>query len=140
MEIDKDRILTLISTIKDNLNYIKGKDIASVERFKKSKDDYYSTSMALFTIQNKLIELAEELLDSLNKNYYPKKYIEIIENLYQEKIITDNIYSKFKSFIQYRNEIAHEYEGISENEIFWCISNLDFISDFFKIIKGRLLK
>lgn len=138
--VDKDRIFTLINVINENLDYINQKNITSVDKFKKSKDDYYSSSMALFTIQNKLIELAEELLDSLNKDYYPKKYLDIINKLFEEKIISDKIFSKFKTFIEYRNEIAHEYEGISENEIFWCIQNLDFIKDFFKIIKERLLK
>ena len=138
--VDKDRIFTLINVINENLDYINQKNITSVDKLKKSKDDYYSSSMALFTIQNKLIELAEELLDSLNKDYYPKKYLDIINKLFEEKIISDKIFSKFKTFIEYRNEIAHEYEGISENEIFWCIQNLDFIKDFFKIIKERLLK
>ncbi len=128
-EIDKIRIKTLIQVIEKNISYLNSKNIKDVDVFKESLDNYYSSSMALFTILNKLLELGEELIDSLNLGLYPNKYMEIPEILLQQKKINLKLYKKFKSFIEYRNEIAHEYEGISENEIFWCIKNLDFIKE-----------
>lgn len=139
-EIDKIRIKTIIVTIQKNLTYLKQKNIISVDSFKESLDNYYSSSMALFTIQNKILELGEELIDNLNKNLFPNKYSQIPQILLQEKIIDLNLYKKFNSFIEYRNEIAHEYEGISENEIFWCIQNLDFVEEIIRISKKELLK
>lgn len=135
---DKQRIIFLISTIKENLDFIEEEKIIDVEQLKKSKKDYLSISMALFTIQNKLIELGEELIDNLNKNIYPKTYGEVVDSLFEEKIINKEQYKLFRDFISYRNEIAHEYEGITQNEIFWCIKHLDFVKDFLKIVKNKL--
>lgn len=139
-EVDKIRVKTIIQIIDKNLNYLKDKNIKSVDLLKENLDNYYSSSMALFTIQNKILELGEELIDNLDKNIYPNKYMEIPDILLREKIINIEIYKKFKSFIEYRNEIAHEYEGITENEIFWCIQNLDFVEEIMKIAKKELLK
>lgn len=139
-ELDFDRVISLINVILENISFIKEESISSVEQLKRSKKDYYAVSMALFTIQNKLIELGEEVIESLDKNLYPKKYLDIVEYLYQEKLLSDLDYNIFKDFVSYRNEIAHEYEGITENEIFWCINNLDFVEKFIKLVKKNLLE
>ena len=137
-EVDFERIAEIIDVIKKDLGFIESENIKSVDVFVVSRKDYLAVSMAIFTIQNKLIELGEELIESLDKGIYPKKYYEVPKILLDEKVIDIKMFKKFDSFIQYRNEIAHEYEGISENEIFWCVKNLDFVKDFIKIVKKRL--
>ena len=137
-KIDLERIGEIISVINDNIRFIEGENIDSVDVLLESKKDYLAVSMAIFTIQNKVLELGEELVESLDKGFYPKKYNEVPKILLDEKIIDSGLFKKYKSFIEYRNEIAHEYEGITENEIFWCVSNLNFVEDFVKIVKERL--
>lgn len=138
-KIDFDRGTHLISTINENVSFIKNENITEVEDLKKDKKEYLAISMALFTVQNKLIELGEEIVDSLDKNLYAKKYLDVIDFLYQEKIIDSKMYKIFRDFIIYRNEIVHEYEGIRENEIFWCINQLDKVEEFIKIVEKDLI-
>lgn len=138
--VDKERVIELISVINKNLVFIENEKITSVDRFKTSTKDYYAVSMAIFTTLNKLIELGEQLIESLDKNIYPKKYNEIPKILFEEKIISKELFKKLNDLIKYRNDIAHEYEQIYENEIFWCVQNISSIKDFIKIIKNKLLK
>jgi uncharacterized protein YutE (UPF0331/DUF86 family) len=138
-EVDEEKLIELISVINKYLKYLDDKNIDNVEVLKDDLDTYFAVSMALFTIINKLIELGEELVDSLDKGYFPKTYIEIPKILFREHILTKNQYKLFADLIEYRNNIAHEYEQIYENEIFWCIKNIVFVSDFVKIVKKRLL-
>ena len=137
---DFEQISTLISVINNNIEIIESQKITSVKMLKREIIKYYAISMAIFTIQNKLIELGEELVYSLEKNIYPKTYNDIAKILLNQKIITHTQFKTFKSFIEYRNEIAHEYDDITENEIFWCLKNLDFVKDIIKISKEKLLK
>lgn len=140
-EVDKERVIEDIGIIKKYLDIIKSK-------YKKKEDNeseedvefrYLGVSMAFFTILNKMIELGEELVDSLDKNYCPTKYHEIVGILESEKILTPLQSKKFRSFIAYRNEIAHEYDEIYQTEIDWCIKNQDFIIEYIRIVKERLL-
>jgi len=141
-KVDKDRILEDIALIKKYLKVIE-------TRYKKREDNenqdevefrYLGVSMAFFTILNKMIELGEELVDNLNKNYTFTKYNEIVKILESEKILTSKQAKIFSDFIAYRNEIAHEYDEIYSNEIDWCIKNIDFVEEFVKIVKKELLK
>lgn len=129
-DIEEERILHAIQTIKEHISFIKSEEVTSAQILKQDKKLYLAVSMALFTIQNKLLELSEEVIDSLNKGLYAKKYLDIVDFLFQEKIIDSSTYKLFKDFVMYRNEIAHEYEGISENEIFWCIEHLHIVEGF----------
>lgn len=138
-EVDKERVIELISIINRDILFIEKENISSVDKLKNNTKDYYAVSMAIFTILNKIIELGEELIDSLNKNIYPKKYTEIPKILFEEKIINEELFKKMIDLIKYRNDIAHEYEQIYENEIYWCIQNLDSINEFIKIVKNKLL-
>lgn len=141
MEIDKERILNTIKIIQEYIDLIKKRNISIADESENDKNfRYMGISMAFFTILNKTIELAEELVDSLELKYVATTYMENIEILYKNKLLDENQYKIFKSFVSYRNEIAHEYEEIKNVEIDWCLKNLDFISDFIKIIKKKLLK
>lgn len=140
MEIDKERIVNTIKVIEEYLDLIEKRKISkSNETLEDKEFRYMGISMAFFTVLNKLIELAEELVESLNLKYVPITYMENITILYKNKLIDDDEYKIFKSFIAYRNEIAHEYEEIKTIEIDWCLKNTKFISKFIKIVKNNLL-
>ena len=94
--------------------------------------------MALFTILNKVLKLAEQIVDTLNVSSYLIKYIEFFEVLKTEKIISNELFLKMKNFVEYRNDIAHEYDEIRDVEIIWCVKNLDYIKEFLKISKKIL--
>ena len=133
MDIDKNEILNDINVINKYLAIIRDKgDI-------KDEFEYLGVSMALFTIFNKMIELGEDIIDSFNDNFVVNKYVDVPEFLYNKKVLSDDQFKVFKSFIIYRNEIAHEYEEIRSSELDWCLNHLNFVEDFVKIVKERLL-
>lgn len=133
---DKQRILEIIKVIKTNLKYIQVIDLKNIKKTEDNIKDYYFVSMALFTILNKIIELAEEIVDELNIEKYPSNYFQFFDILFEEKIIHKDLLKKLKVFVEYRNDIAHEYSDIGENEIKWCVKNLNVIEDFLKIVKN----
>lgn len=133
MEIDKEEILNDINVINRYLSIIRGRKKID-EEF-----EYLGISMALFTILNKIIELGEDLVDSFDENYVPKRYMDIADFLFEKKVLTKEQFKIYRSFISYRNEIAHEYEEIKDVELDWCLKNLDFIDEFVKIVKNKLL-
>lgn len=132
MVINKEEILNDINLVNRYVSIIKGRTLD--DEFEK-----LGVSMALFNILNKLIELGENLVESYKENYVPKRYQDIPNFLYEKKLLNEKQYKTYKSFISYRNEIAHEYEEIKNIELSWCMKNLDFVEEFIKIVKKRLL-
>ncbi len=137
-KLDEERVIELIRVINENISFVRNENIIKVDQLKKSKKDYLAVSMALFTTLNKVIELGEELIDSLDKDIYPKTYREIPKILLQEKLIEEELFKDLNDLIKYRNDIAHEYEQIFENEIFWCVNHLSSIEKFVKIVKSKI--
>lgn len=141
-KVDKDEIITNMNSIQLNINFIENENITISKQLEGEENlkEYMAISLGLFNIINKMIELGEELIDSLDKNICPKTYKEIPQILYNEKIISQEQLKIYKELISYRNEIAHEYDEITPPEIFWCIQRLDFVKQFMKIVKEKLLK
>ena len=138
-KVDEERVLELLRVMRENIGYIGSVDLKNIKKDKDNIKDYYFVSMALFTLLNKMLELAEEMVDCLDVKRYPTKYIEFFEVLKSEDVIDKNMFSKLKSFVEYRNDIAHEYNEIMEEEIVWCVKNLSYIEYFMRIAKEQLL-
>lgn len=140
-EIDKDKIITDMQHIKSYLNFIENENITNITELEgpENMKEYMALSFAIFNILNKMIELGEEIIDSLEKDLYPKTYKEIPQILFSEKIINKDQFKIFIQLIEYRNEIAHEYDNITIPEIFWCLQKIDFVNEFLRIVKARLL-
>lgn len=141
-KVDKDRVLEDIALIKKYLKVIETRYKKEEKNENKEEVEfrYLGISMAFFTILNKIIELGEQIVDNLNKDYTFTKYSEIVKILEVEKLLTKKQAKIFSDFIAYRNEIAHEYDEIYSNEIDWCIKNIDFVNEFIIIVKKELLK
>lgn len=74
--------------------------------------------MALFTIFNKLIDIGDDLI-SESKLGYVNKYTDIPNILFENKVISSNSKIFFIDFIKSRNDIAYEYDEMSEEEVFY---------------------
>lgn len=142
--VDEDKILDYLHSISKYIKIIEKKNISKFNARDNLNEDeefnYLGVSMAIFTIQNKMIELSEELIDSLEKGYVPQSYAELPKILLKENIINTSQEKILRSFFSYRNEIAHEYDEISTPEINWCLNQLEFVKKFQRIIKERLLE
>ena len=139
-EDDEKRILETFRIIKKHMKYIETQDVKSSKEFIENPTNFYAISMAVFNIYNNLIDLGQEFIEKLDLPY-PTKYREIPKILFDYKIITLKQFKLFDQIIVVRNNIAHEYDSqISEEKLFWCLQNLDFLNEFMKIVKKRLFE
>ena len=138
-EVDRERIEEVLSYIVRDVNRIESEDIGNIEHLKNSYKEYYFLSMALFNVMNHCITLGEEIVDKLGKAARVKTYKDIPVVLYEQEILTKELRQWFLEFITYRNNLAHEYDNIYEEEIFWCLQHLGYVKQFLVIVKRELL-
>ena len=125
--IDKEEFLENVKTIKRNLIIIESLEIKTIDNLKEDIKNYYTLSMALFTIFNKLIDIGDDIVSELNIGYI-NKYTDIPKILSENNIISSQSRNIFIDFIKSRNDIAHEYDEIREEEVFWCFKNIDKVT------------
>ena len=141
-EIDEEKLIEDMRIINKYIKIIESKSLPKKkdnELYLDEEFTYLGVSMAMFTIQNKLIELCEQIVDSFDKGYVPQSYSELPKILVEEKFISQEQAKILRSLFSYRNEIAHEYDDISSPEIIWCVTQLPFIKDFLKLVKKLLI-
>ncbi|MDK2372662.1 MAG: DUF86 domain-containing protein [Candidatus Korarchaeota archaeon] len=76
---------------------------------------YTALAMECFQATNSLIEIGERFVVDLDR--YPATYSDIFQIMYEEGAITREELRALKRLIFLRNPIAHEYYGISEEEL-----------------------
>ncbi len=80
------------------------------------KERFYAVSMLTFSIMNRCIDLANEIISAC-KFGIPHSYRDLFEYLYRENVIDKDVRDKMVTLVYYRNLIAHEYHEIDEKEI-----------------------
>ncbi len=80
---------------------------------------YYATSMILFNILNKIIEVGEKI--ALDNGYYPSSYREIFRILKDIGKIDEDLYKDLDWLVRLRNKIAHRYGEVTKGDLFQAI-------------------
>ncbi|MBI2079770.1 DUF86 domain-containing protein [Candidatus Micrarchaeota archaeon] len=105
--IDKEQIAVMI---RDTERYLS--DLEELEVSKHSdlleKKKYYASSMVIFAILNRSIDIANEVIAG-SKIQIPGSYWDSFYLLGKAKIISEKTAEKMKNLVKYRNVIAHEY-------------------------------
>ena len=127
-----------------------GKIIAEIEKYMKELDSYKITreslkdsknynasSMLIFVILNRLIDLGSEII-SAEELGAPNTYSDIMNILVKGNIINKNQSEKINKLISKRNMFAHFYGEMTEKEVFNTYSDLKEVPDFLKTIKKRV--
>ena len=104
------------------------------------KDDekFLASSMAIFQIINRSIDLGDEIVKS-DKLGYPMKIKDIFEFLENEKILDKDLSNKMKDLVMVRNRFSHHYEKINEEDIFdFLKEDQKYVLEFIERIKNYL--
>ena len=133
----RNRITTIIADIEKYLRELKELNVKNLGDLKEKKN-FYSVSMVLFTIFNRLIDLAQEVV--LTKSLgMPATYAEIFAILNKAGIINKRMFLALKEIVRIRNRFLHEYFAFTKNDVLQGIRKIKYVKEFMDLIKKNLI-
>ncbi len=133
---DTERITKIIEDIERYFKDLDSLNIRSVVDLK-SRKNFYSLSMVLFSITNRVIDLGDEIV-SANKLGMPSTYKDIFRLMYRNKFISKDLERKLSNLVFYRNLLSHEYYDLSEKDVFDVFIRISVVKEFLEIVKTLL--
>jgi uncharacterized protein YutE (UPF0331/DUF86 family) len=133
---DTERIGKIISDIEKYLRDLEELDIKEVKDLA-DKKNFYATSMVLFSILNRTINLGEELVMANNLGM-PSTYKEIFRLLVQNKLIDASLGQGLSNLVFYRNLLSHEYYELTEKDVLDVSSKINIVEEFVRRVKKLL--
>jgi uncharacterized protein YutE (UPF0331/DUF86 family) len=113
---DIERITKMMSDIEKYIRDLNDLDIQKVEDLD-DKKNLYALSMVLFSITNRTIDLADEIVMA-NDLGMPSTYREVFKLLAKNGYIDATLMEKLSNLVFYRNLLAHEYYDVTEKDLF----------------------
>lgn len=111
----------------------------SIEEFEKQEELQWALDQGMQIAVQCCIDIGEEVITGLNLKK-PTAYRETFAILQEHGVISSAVASKLIEFVQYRNELAHEYWRIDwQKNCHILHSELAVFEDYLKAI-GALLK
>lgn len=97
-------------------------------------EKFYSSSMLLFGIINRAIDLAEEVI---RKNPFgmPSSYEQYFELLGEKGIIDKNLSNELRKLTKDRNLFAHQYFDMNKKQVLNVLKRSYYVKDFVERIK-----
>lgn len=135
---DLERLGKIISDIERYLKDLKELGINKVEDLS-DKKNLYSVSMVLFSIINRAIDLADEIVLSNNLGM-PSTYKEIFNLLAKNGYIDNTLRDKMSNLVFYRNLVSHEYYDMTEKDIFNVMERIATVREFVDAVKNIIKK
>lgn len=132
--MNKERLLSIFRDIERFFTDLEGIGVFDRDDLK-DKKQFYATSMLLFSIINRAIDLGEEIIAD-KKFGLPATYNEIFYLLEKNKIISQRLCSQLSSLIYFRNLAAHEYHTFTEKDVFNAFQEITAVKKFVEIIKS----
>ncbi|MBU2637448.1 MAG: DUF86 domain-containing protein [Nanoarchaeota archaeon] len=129
---DLERITRIIGDIEryfKDLENMKIKSAASL-----NKERFYSLSMILFAILNRVIDLGEEIVKAKQLGL-PMSYKEIFQLLEKGGVINASLARELAGLASMRNVLAHEYYNVSNETVYNAYKRAGSIAEFVKIVK-----
>lgn len=123
--MDKERIISILSDIEKYLNDLKEMKVNSLDDLD-SMEKYYASSMILFSLLNRVIDLGQEIVIS-KKLGMPSSYKDVFRILFSRKIIGTELFKEMETFVDLRNALSHEYHRVDKNYLFDAIGNIDTV-------------
>lgn len=116
MSYDKERIAKIITDIE---KYLKDLALLNPKELNDLKT-YYASSMLLFAIANRIIDLGDAIVTG-GEFGFPSKYREIFAILLKQGIIAKDMENKLSDLVYYRNLLSHEYTDVKPEDVkaFW---------------------
>ena len=135
--LNKERLNFIVEDI--NIYFEKLRKIAPTKENLNNDEKFLSTSMAIFQILNRMIDLADEIV-KIEKIGYPLQIKDLFTFLEEKNIIDKKLERKLKDLVISRNKFSHRYGNITKEEILLILKELDSVKDFIKVILAHLNK
>jgi len=136
--LDLERIEIIISDIEMYLVKLESFKIKSVNDLNDDKN-LYSTSMVLFNVLNRMLDLAEQIVKDKSLGF-PTEYKDLFIMLNKSKIISNSLKNKLIDLVRFRNKISHRYGKLKNNDIFIATKEVKILKDFIKEIEKEAKK
>jgi uncharacterized protein YutE (UPF0331/DUF86 family) len=133
--------LERISKIKSDVErYLKDLDEFGIESQSDlaDKKNFYSLSMVLFAIINRIIDLGEEIVYGKGLGT-PGSYKEIFSILARNKVIEKKMARELSNLVFHRNLLSHEYFNIMEEDVFEVFEKMGVVQEFLERI-GEIVR
>lgn len=137
MAYDSERIAKILADLE---KFLKDLELLNIKARKDLDDlkNFYSASMVLFSIINRLIDLGGELVSGAQLGM-PGTYKEIFIILSNKGLIENKLAKELSSLVSYRNKISHEYYDVTPDEVFRLLQNIKIAKEFLEKAK-RIIK
>jgi uncharacterized protein YutE (UPF0331/DUF86 family) len=101
------------------------------------KRNFYAVSMILFSLLNRILDLGSEM--TLAHDFgIPSTYREIFTLLWKNGDIDEDLSREMSRLVTYRNLLSHEYQGITEEQVFELTKKVDVMKRFAKIMQEKI--
>lgn len=137
-QYDLERICRIIKDIEKFFNDLKEIKVISVDDLR-DKQKFYAVSMIMFSILNRTIDLADEVVASLDVGM-PATYRDIFHLLNRNGYISDSLSKELLDLVYYRNLLAHEYYDFNEQDIYNILQKINTANGFMEIITELVKK
>ncbi len=131
-----EKVVAALNDIEKYLSDLASLDITSVSDLK-VLEKYYASSMVLFSLINRIIDLAQEIVIS-RKLGMPGSYREIFGILSDRGIIDQAMFDLMKRYVALRNRLSHEYQRINGRELFNGIRDAGALRDVVSRLKKEM--
>ncbi len=101
------------------------------------KRNFYSVSMVIFSVINRTINVGEEVL-SANNLGTPSTFKDIFFLLRKAGVINERMKNDLSELSSYRNLFSHEYQNLTEKDVYAALMKIGAVREFVKRIKARI--
>lgn len=133
---DIERIGKIIADINKYYKDLGSYKISTANDLHESKT-YNASSMVVFTILNRTIDLGSEIISAENLGA-PDTYHDIMPILSKAGVMNNEQAGRLNKLIRKRNVLANFYEDMNEKELFKTIREVSKVLDFIEIVKKRI--
>lgn len=131
-----ERVGKIIADIKKYCKELEDYKITKVDNLYDGKT-YNASSMVVFAVLNRLIDLGNEIISSENLGA-PNTYQDIMPILAKAGIINKEQAEKLNKLIRKRNVLAHFYDDIEEKELFKTTKEIPEVLKFIEAVRKRI--
>jgi uncharacterized protein YutE (UPF0331/DUF86 family) len=133
---DMERLGSICSDIRRYLRDLEDLNIREA-RDLYDKRNFYAVSMVLFSLLNRILDLGSEMTIAHDLGI-PSTYREIFTLLWKNGFIDEDLSRELSRLVTYRNLLSHEYQGITEEQVFDLTKKVGVMKKFAKIMQEKI--
>ena len=130
---DKIRIGIIVADIERFFKDLEKMDVKS-EKSLFDEKTFYATSMLLFSILNRLLDLGSEIVTAKQLGT-PGSYRDIFSLLERNKLIKTSLSKRLINLVYARNLLAHEYQDFTNKEVYKIFNEVKAVREFVILVK-----